>query len=166
MLVLFDYLMKVKGKYAKICKNMQNVHKKEKDMICCKIIADYSNKEASFNKLCTLLGKIGDWIWESGCMYFADTEGDTDEKKIIRIVKKAGYRKVFVDCYDKDNEPQENEYVKGWLSDKVMKIYYNQVEKDNQEEFRRMQKIIQYFDKELDKAIEELKKDLEKTEDS
>lgn len=126
-------------------------------MICCKIIADYNNKDASFSKLCELLAKKGDWTWNGDAMFFADTEGEVDEKAVIRCVKKAGYKKVFVDVYDQHNEPHEDEAIKGWITDKVTKIYYIKFEQDNQRVLRETKKGLDEIEQEVNKIIIDLK---------
>ena len=138
-------------------------------MICCKIIADYSNEQGSFSKLCELLAKKGDFLWEGNVMYFADTEAETTERQIINCVKKAGYTKVFVDIYDVKHEPHEEERVKGWIADKLTKIYYQQYEHDNQEVFRTIDRGLDALNVEIDeltkKAAEEAQAESKNTED-
>ena len=123
-------------------------------MICCKIIADYSNKKASFTKLCELLAAKGDFLWEGGVMYFADTEGNIIEKHIKQCVKKAGYTKVFIDEYNIHDEPRESERIKGWITDKLMKIHYKNVETQSQEIFRNTKKQLEILDKEVMAMLE------------
>lgn len=131
-------------------------------MICCKIIANFSNGQGSFSKLCELLAKKGDFLWDNGVMYFADTEHDTTERQIMNCVKKAGYTKVFVDTYDAKHEPHEDERVKGWIADKLTKIYYQQYEHDSQEVFRNIDHGLDALNEEIDeltkKAAEEAAK--------
>jgi hypothetical protein len=132
-------------------------------MICCKIITDYNNTNASFSKLCELLSKKGDWTWNGDSLFFADTEGSTDEKTIIRCVKKAGYTKVFVNVYDKDNEPHENESIKGWITDKVVKIYYKQFEDNNRAVLLETKKGLDEIEQEVNGLIRELKQQQEES---
>ena len=126
-------------------------------MICCKIIADYNNTAGSLNELCRLLSKKGDWTWNGDALFFADTEGEVEEKTVVRYVKKAGYTKVFVDVYDKNNEPHENESIKGWIIDKVTKIYYVQYTKENQKVLLETKKGLDEINRELDNMIIDLK---------
>lgn len=128
-------------------------------MICCKIIADYSNTEASFSKLCEFLAKKGDFLWSGNVMYFADTEGDTTEKKITTGYKKAGYTKIFIDPYDVKTEPREDESVKGWITDKLTKIYYQQYERENQAVFKNIDKGLDALNIEIDKLAEQAKQE-------
>ena len=124
-------------------------------MICCKIIANFNDKEGSFIDLCKRLAKKGDWMWRNGDMFFADTEGPTDEKAVIRMVKKAGYKKVYVDIYDVDNEPRESDDIKSWLGNRVMKIYYNQYEREHQQAMRETKVQLDALEAELDGIIRE-----------
>ena len=130
-------------------------------MICCKIIADYNGKTGSFSTLCSLLGKKGNWIWNGDAIFFADTEGQTNEKTIINYVKKAGYSKVYVDVYDQNNEPHENEDIKGWITDKVVQIYYKQYEEENHSVLLETKKGLDEIEEELNNLIREAKKQQE-----
>lgn len=105
-------------------------------MICCKIIADYLNENASFKTLCDLLSKKGDFMWYGEAMYFADTEGDTTERKVVNCIKKAGYSRYYIEIYDKNKEPHEKEEIKGWITDKLTKILYLETEQKGQQIFR------------------------------
>lgn len=135
-------------------------------MICCKIIADYSNEQGSFSKLCELLAKKGDFLWEGNVMYFADTELDTTERQIINCVKKAGYTKVFVDTYDAKHEPHEDERIKGWITDKLTKIYYQQYEQENQEVFRTIDRGLDALNVEIDELTKKAAEEAQSTEDN
>lgn len=130
-------------------------------MICCKIITDYNGNTGSFGSLCTLLGKKGDWIWNGDAIFFADIEGSTNERSIINCVKKAGYTKVYVDVYDRNNEPHENEDVKSWITDKVFQIYYKQFEEKNQAVLMETKRGLDEIEQELDNLIREAKKQQE-----
>ena len=140
-------------------------------MICCKIIADYNNKDASFKNLLSLLSKKGDLYWSNGVLFFADTEGDITEKSLVRLYKKVGYTKVFVDVFDKDNEPNnDDEVIKSWISDKLVKIYYKQYEMERQQVFRETKRGLDEIEKEVDgiirNAIKEQETKSQEAEDS
>ena len=124
-------------------------------MICCKIITNFSTEQGNFGQLCSFLGKKGSWMWHGGSMYFADVEGPTDEKTIIKLVKKAGYKQPYVDVYDANNEPHDNDEVHAWVADKLMKIYYLQFERDNQQVLQETSKGLQELNRELDNMIRE-----------
>lgn len=54
---------------------------------------------------------------------FADTTGNTTEHKIIRILKKNGYLKSYLDIYSKENPPREtDDSVNSWLLTKLTAI--------------------------------------------
>ena len=120
-------------------------------MICCKIIADYGNKEASFSGMLNMLSKYAEVLWEGGYLFLGETDTDKlTEKKIINIFKKNKYKKVFVDIYSKDNEPKESEYVNGWLTDKLIRINYNRYEKENQDMLKMAKKGLDILNEEVD----------------
>jgi len=140
-------------------------------MICCKIIADYDNPDGSFSKLCDCLSQKGDLLWVSSAnvMFFADVSGDTDEKKVIRYVKKAGYSKVFVDVYDKKHEPHENEEVNSWIAGKVAHLIAVEFYRNNAQLIKQTKDSLLEFDNELRKFVDEAcekQKQSDKTEDS
>lgn len=140
-------------------------------MICCKIIADYNNTQGSFDKLCELLGEKGDWFWCNDTMYFADTEGSTEEKHVVRAIKKAGYTKYFIDVYDEKNEPREGEEAYSWIADKVAKITYKNFMVQNEKVLLQTKEGLDVLEKELDGLIADAMKKLENkqsdtTEDS
>ncbi len=138
-------------------------------MICCKIITNFNAEHGNFGQLCSFLGKKGSWIWDGNSLYFADIDGPTDEKTVMRLIKKAGYQKAYIDVYDKDNEPRESDELKSWVADKLMKIYYLQFERKNQEILRETNRGLQELNQELDKIIREAaakQSQSEPTEDS
>ncbi len=124
-------------------------------MICCRIITNFLAEQGHFSQLCKFLGKKGDWMWHSDSLYFADTEGSTDEKTIMRLVKKAGYKQPYIEVYDKDNEPHDNDEIKAWVADKLIKIYYLQFERDHQKVLQETSKGLQELNKEIDAIIRE-----------
>lgn len=130
-------------------------------MICCKIITDFSAENASFSELCKLLGKKGDWLWSNNALYFADIDGDTDEKKVGRAIKKAGYKKFFIDTFDEKHEPHTGDSEYWWILDKVTKIFYTEFSRKNYQILKQTQEMVKSIDKELDdlidKAIEKQK---------
>ena len=132
-------------------------------MICCKIIADFDNKEASFSGLLKKLSEHAEMLWEGGCLYLGETDSDfLSEKKIIKILKANKYTKFFVDIYSKENQPKETEFINGWLTDKLIKINYNKFERENQEMLRNTMIGLDMLEKEVDYL---LKKQQEEKED-
>ena len=124
-------------------------------MICCKIVTNFSSQEGNFAGLLERLGNRGAVLWEQGVLYFADVEKDTDEKKIVSILKKSGYKKSFIDEYCKDNPPHENEYVDGWINDKLIRICYNKCEQESVEVFKNVSKGLDILNAEIDKIEEQ-----------
>lgn len=102
-------------------------------MICCKIISDFNNANGDFTGVLETLGKIADLYWNGNYLFLGETESNLlSEKKIIKILKSKGYTKVFVDIYSKDNQPSEDDFINGWLTDKIIKINYALYEQENQ----------------------------------
>ena len=85
------------------------------------------------------------------------------EKKIIRILKANKYTKFFVDIYSKDNQPNETEFINGWLTDKLIRINYNQYEKENHQMLVNTMKCLKILNEEVDYL---LKKQQEEGENS
>lgn len=143
--------------------NLLREAKGEQTMICCKIIADYSNEKASFTKFCESLAKKGEFLWEDNAFYFADIKNQVTEKQLISCAKKAGYTKVFIDVYDNLHEPHETERLKGWIADKLVKIFYKTKEQQNQDLFSGVKKELNDINERLDKLLLEQseKKDAE-----
>lgn len=138
-------------------------------MICCKIIANYNDEHADFSKLCRLLAQKGDWLWDSGSLYFADTTGQTKEQTVTKIFKKAGYNKIFINEYDCEHEPYESDNIKGWITDKLVRITYNTIERDNQKILQETAKGLKEIDEQLNDIIREAaasQNDSNKTEDN
>lgn len=134
-------------------------------MICCRIITDY-DKDGSFNELCKLLGKKGDWLWHRGSLYFADTEGDTTEKSVNRYIKKAGYTKSYVEVFDKDHEPRLDEDAKSWVADKLTKIMYLKFEQENQKMLQETSRGLKEIETELDGLIKDALANQPKSEET
>lgn len=125
-------------------------------MICCKIIADYENKKASFSGLLKKLSQYAETLWDNNCLYVGEVESDfLNEKKIIKILKLNHYSKFFIDVYSQDNQPKESEYVNGWLLDKIIKINYATYEQKNQQMLKEtmigLNELEKYVDYELSK---------------
>lgn len=133
-------------------------------MICCKIIADYENPNADFGGALKKLSEHAEILWEGGYLYLGEINSDfLSEKKIIRILKANKYTKFFVDIYSKDNQPNETEFVNGWLTDKLIRINYNQYEKDNHQMLVNTMKGLEILNEEVDCL---LKKQQEEGENS
>ena len=138
-------------------------------MICCKIITNFSAEPDKFGQLCEFLGKKGGWMWDGNDLFFADTEGPTDEKTVARLVKKAGYTKFYIETFDKDHEPRDNDEAKSWVADKLMKIYYLQFETENKKVLQETSRGLTELNNELNTLIREViaeQKRSEPTEDS
>ena len=124
-------------------------------MICCKIITNLQAEPEKFNTLRSLLGKKGTWLWNGYNLYFADIEGPTDEKSIMRLVKKAGFTSAYIDVFNERNEPHDNEEVKAWVADKLFKIYYKKFEDDNQKVLQEAYKVLNQLNQEVRDMIKQ-----------
>ena len=130
---------------------------RSKKMICCKIIADYKQQSLEFVNILNELNKIGDVLFDDRYFYFANTDDDKISKKNIqRIFKKFKCDEIFIESYDQQVQPNENEYVNWWVEDKLIKIGYNEFEMKEQEK-------IQYISKQLTELEELIQKAKEKS---
>ena len=109
-------------------------------MICCKIITDYNNPAGSFDKLVQLLAKRGDFLWDNNALFFGDIEGDTTEKQVSNILKKAGFSKFYIETYSQTDPPKESDFINGWLTDRLVRINYKMCEDESQKVFHDISK--------------------------
>ena len=127
-------------------------------MICCKIIAEYANKSGKCSLLMNRLSQHGDVLWEgdSESLFFGDTVScNMTEKKIINIVKKCGYTKVYVDIFTEENPPRETESTNGWIFDKLTRINYIIYERENQKMLRDTMIGLDMLNEEIDRLRNE-----------
>lgn len=130
-----------------------------KNMICCKIVADYKQQSLEFANIFGELNKIGDVLLDGRYFYFANTNRKTiTEKNVRKIFKKYGCSDVFIEKYDQDLQPRESDFVNWWIEDKLIKIGYVEFEEEEQE---KMQFISEQLT-ELNEMLEQLKEKQEK----
>lgn len=122
-------------------------------MICCKIVANYNSTEGNFSGLIKDLGKKGEILFQD-CLFFSDCVNNIDKKFISKVLKKNNYKEFFINEYTEENQPQESEFINGWLFDKLIKISYNMYEKVNQEKLREISDKIDFLTEELKKLEE------------
>ena len=122
-------------------------------MICCKIVANYNSTEGNFSGLIKDLGKKGEILFQD-CLFFSDCVNNIDKKFISKVLKKNNYKEFFINEYTDENQPQESEFINGWLFDKLIKISYNMYEKVNQEKLREISDKIDFLTEELKKLEE------------
>ena len=122
-------------------------------MICCKIVANYNSTEGNFSGLIKDLGKKGEILFQD-CLFFSDCVNNIDKKFISKVLKKNNYKEFFTNEYTEENQPQESEFINGWLFDKLIKISYNMYEKVNQEKLREISDKIDFLTEELKKLEE------------
>ena len=123
-------------------------------MICCKIVANYNNTEGNFSGLIKDLGKKGEILLFKDHLFFSDCVNNIDKKFLSKVLKKNNYKEFFINEYTEENQPQESEFINGWLFDKLIKISYNMYEKVNQEKLREIWNKIDFLTEEL-KNLEE-----------
>ena len=87
-------------------------------------------------------------------MFFSDCVNNIDKKFISKVLKKNNYKEFFINEYTEENQPQESEFINGWLFDKLIKISYNMYEKVNQEKLREISDKIDFLTEELKKLEE------------
>lgn len=123
-------------------------------MICCKIVANYNNTEGNFSGLIKDLGKKGEILLFKDHLFFSDCVNNIDKKFLSKVLKKNNYKEFFINEYTEENQPQESEFINGWLFDKLIKISYNMYEKVNQEKLREIWNKIDFLTEELKKLEE------------
>ena len=120
-------------------------------MICCKIIANFNDPRGKFSALLQGLSKMGDFLFENGTLFFANVDDPkVAEARIKSLIARAGYHNFVVFTYDKDYQPRENEYINGWLTDKLVAINYHCYEQQSQAVFHRVAHGLDLLDKELE----------------
>ena len=137
-------------------------------MICCKIVTNLRAPGSDLTKLTKKLSNLGDFLFDGGNLFFSDTEGDVDVKKVRSALKSSGYKDFYINIYDKDNEPVgETEDVIAWLANKIYKINYLTFERESQEILKSTLKGIRQLDEEFEafKKTEEVNKKQEETSD-
>lgn len=107
-------------------------------MICCKIITNFDNGD--FNELISKIAVAGDFLFANNYLFFCDTESDISEKKIKSLLKRSGYQEFYINVYDQKNPPKETDDINAWLLNKIMKMNYNQCERENQKVFQEISK--------------------------
>ena len=117
-------------------------------MICCKIVTNLNNEK--INILLTKLAEKGNFIIYDKYIYFCDSETDFSEKNLKKILKKYGFSNFFLDIYNKDNPPRENEEINGWIYNEIMKLNYNMCEKENQKVFHEIWKGLDLLEEEIE----------------
>lgn len=123
----------------------------EKDMICCKIAADFGANRGEFAALCHSLCRKGSLKYQNGAMYFADVENPSTGKPFVaRCLRKAGYPSFYICEYDKDNRPNEPDAdANAWLADKLIKMNYRLCEEQSQKSFREISKGLDILEAEM-----------------
>ena len=117
-------------------------------MICCKIVTNLKNEK--INILLNKLAEKGNFIIYGKSIYFCDPESDFSEKDLKKMLKKYGFLEHFIETYDKDNPPQENEDINGWIYNEIMKLNYNMCEKESQKVFHEIWKGLDLLDEEIE----------------
>ena len=106
-------------------------------MLCCKIIANYSDVCKNFSTLLNELNKKGSVLWKNRYFYFANTEDIKITKKTIqKIFKNCGCNEIFLEEYGKNYQPNEDDQVNWWIEDKLIKIGYVEFEEEHQKELQ------------------------------
>jgi len=129
-------------------------------MICCKIVADYEDPQGSLSKLFDNLANHGTFLLENNNLFFSNTDDiNFTQKKVENILKRSGYKNFLILVYDKKHDPKENEYINGWIIDKLIKINYNTYENQSQELFRNISHGLDMLDDELSEIEKGLERD-------
>ena len=132
-------------------------------MICCKIIANYKQVCLEFANIFKDLTQLGDVLWDNNYFYFANTSDvKINDKNIRKVFKKHNCSDIFIERYDKDYQPQENDNVNHWVEDKLIKIGYNEFEINGQQEMQSISKEL----RDLNNMLEQLKQSQSQTEET
>ena len=126
-------------------------------MICCKIVADFSgaNHAGNFSMLLKLLAQRGDFLFDSGNLFFGNADDETCVRSTVeRIMRRAHYKEFFIQVYDKDHEPREADFVNGWLTDKIIAANIILYERHSQAVFRNTVRGLEAINAELDALLE------------
>ena len=125
-------------------------------MICCKIVTNFGLGQGKFGDLLNGLGKYGEILWAEESLYFADVENvKTNKSTVSRVLKKCGYKEYYIEEYNKDNPPKKDEYVGGWLYDRLVKIAYVTCEIESQKAFREIAKGLDMLDAEVEEMYKQ-----------
>lgn len=133
-------------------------------MICCKVIADYNNPHASFKIFCHELGSIGEFLWKDGVMFVGSDKKNVSERLIQKILKKSGYSKFFIEIYDHNNLPIEDDMTNGWITDWIARLSSKEIEEANQKGFKKLSMEMDKLNKEIDAEIQRLSASQAETE--
>lgn len=101
-------------------------------MICCKIMTNYSDKNAQFSLLLKKLEKLGDILCANGSLFFSSEGISVTSKTIKRAFKSSGYNDCYVMEYTKENAPQEDDDTNRWLNDHLVHNSFKEYERVNQ----------------------------------
>ena len=135
-------------------------------MICCKIITDYNSSTGDFDKLVQSLMKKGDFLWDNNALFFGDIEGDTTEKQVGNLLKKAGFNKFYIETYSQTNQPRESDFINGWLMDRIVRINYKMCEDESQKVFHDISIGLDLLNEEIDRlTLEAQQKSQDKEEE-
>ena len=117
-------------------------------MICCKIMTNYSDRNAQFSVLLKKLERLGDILCANGSLFFSSEDKVVTSKTIKRAFKNSGY----IMEYTKENAPQEDDDTNRWLNDHLVRNSFKEYERVNQATLKNIsQKLI-----ELDKFVNEM----------
>lgn len=134
-------------------------------MICCKIIANYNDPKGSFSSLYNSLMEQGKVLWINQTFYFGTIDKKIDKKAIVKILKKNGFKDCYVQEYNNDNLPHENEFIDGWVESRLIENNYEGYLDYNKEKLMKADKALDIINKALDQQIAQLKQKDSKRED-
>lgn len=124
-------------------------------MICCKITTNYQDPNGNFEVLMEKLSNLGECLWSEGNLYFSDVVNDkTNHTTVGKILKKAGYKQFYILEYSRTVEPNEDDSINSWIFDKLIKINYQQCERQSQKTFHEISKGLDILDSIIDQFEE------------
>ena len=124
-------------------------------MVCCKITGGFSRDGENFSKLFKRLSGLGGVISNKDIIYFGSDEDEVTEKTIRTALKRFGFSNSYIEVFDVNNQPKEDEYINGWLTDWLVKMEVKHFNKENQAKLRVIKQKLDELDQELDKELAE-----------
>lgn len=125
-------------------------------MICCKIVAKYDDQNKSLSKLFDKLCAKGEILFSKGNLFYASET--YNEKDVRKIFKKSGYDNFYLEVYESEEQAQEEEYIRGWVIDKMTRMRFHKYYKENEAEIADLSEKLVALNKILDEELAKVKK--------
>lgn len=124
-------------------------------MVCCKITGGFSREGEKFSKLFKKLSGLGGVMAKGDVIYFGSDEEKVTEKTIRAALSRCGFSNSYIEVFDINNQPKEDDYINGWLTDWLVKMEMKHFNTENQANLRFIKQKLDELDAELDKQLAE-----------